>query len=86
MMDDYITNPKPTDPEMIERADQAQKLYAEFLNLDTDQILDRYPEITIRDAALIAGTVYVDERNPKRITAAFVEEVKAAMRKTYPSS
>lgn len=55
-------------------------IYDSFLDRETDELLSSLDEIQIRAVAIRAHMSHVTERNPERITPAFIEEIKAAIR------
>lgn len=79
MYEDKIRTVQPTEVEQKEIALKSADLYDKFLILDTDQILDRYPEVYIRGVAIMAGMIHVDDFHPKKIDGVFIEEVKRAI-------
>jgi len=59
---------------------KVDQLYPDFVNIETDAILDTYAEIEIRGVAKRAG-LPVTETHPTKIDAAFVNQVKEAISK-----
>lgn len=59
---------------------KVDQLYPDFLNIENDAILDTYAEIEIRGVAKRAG-LPVTETHPSKIDAAFVNQVKDAIKK-----
>jgi hypothetical protein len=78
--DDINRNPEPTDQEQAEINRIGQELFDKFLITENDQILDQYPEVYIRSAAIIAG-MQVTDFEPKRIDWNFVTELRQTILK-----
>lgn len=68
------------DVQIEELKKEIDELYPRFVETETDTLLDRESDIVLRGVAKRAG-LPVTEKNPKNITAKYVELIKTAIKK-----
>lgn len=67
-------------PELDELKRKRDELYKIFAETETDQLIDKYPDIEVRAVAKKAG-LPVTETNPAKISVKFINQIKDAIKK-----